>query len=77
MDSSKKFYQSKTVIGLALALVLVIVLPRVGVEIPAEYSNDIWAALAAFIVLGLRDSNSPIKWLPDAKKEEEPSNGAG
>ena len=74
---TKKFYKSKTVIGIILALVIVVVLPRLGVELPAEYSNDIWAALAAFIVFGLRDASGGIQWNPKGDAKEESGNGAG
>ena len=58
--ADKAIWKSKTCIGLVLALLLVIVAPRLGLTLPAEYSTDIWAALVAFIVFGLRDAKGGL-----------------
>jgi CDP-diglyceride synthetase len=76
MPSNKKIYKSKTVIGLVLGLALAVVLPRLGWELPEAYSNDIWAALTAFIIFGLRDAQGKLEIMPK-KDTGETTNGAG
>ena len=76
MPTNKKVWRSKTIIGLALGLFLVVAMPRLGWDLPAEYSTDIWAALTAFIVFGLRDAQGKLSIMP-SKDEEDTTNGAG
>lgn len=75
MNKSKNWYQSKTVMAIIAAVLCVAVLPRLGYPLPEEYSNEIFTALVALILYGLRDAQGGIAWLP-AKKADE-GNGAG
>ena len=52
----KSWYKSLTVQGVLAALVVLVVLPRLGVELPAEYLTEIYAVSAA-VVLGLRNAS--------------------
>ena len=53
----KSWYKSLTVQGVLAALVVLVVLPRLGVELPAEYLNEIYAAVSAAVVIGLRNAS--------------------
>ena len=53
----KSWYKSITVQAVLAALVVLVVLPRVGVELPAEYLTEIYSAVAAAVVLGLRNAS--------------------
>lgn len=53
----KPWYRSITVQAVAAGLVVLVVLPRLGVEIPADYTADIYTALAGWIVVGLRNAS--------------------
>ena len=53
----KSWYKSLTVQGVLAALVVLVVLPRLGVELPAEYLTEIYAAVSAAVVLGLRNAS--------------------
>jgi len=54
----KAWYRSMTVQAVAASLVVLVVLPRLGVELPTEYVGDIYAALAGWIVVGLRNASA-------------------
>tara|TARA_Y100001963_G_scaffold56230_1_gene78621 strand:+ start:473 stop:682 length:210 start_codon:yes stop_codon:yes gene_type:complete len=53
----KSWYKSLTVQGVLAALVVLVVLPRLGVELPAEYLTEIYAAVSAAVVIGLRNAS--------------------
>ena len=54
--SGKPWYKSMTMQGLAAAVVVLCVLPRLGIEVPAEYASDIMAAVVSWAVIGLRNA---------------------
>jgi len=55
--AGKSWYKSVTVQAVLAAVVVLVVLPRVGVELPAEYLTEIYGAVAAAVVLGLRNAS--------------------
>lgn len=59
-DGAKKWYKSTTIQALVASVVVLVVLPRMGIEIPAEYSTEIYAALAGAVILGLRKASGGL-----------------
>ena len=57
---SKKWYKSTTIQGMIGAVIVLVVLPRIGVELPQEYLTEIYTAVAGWIVFGLRKSTGGI-----------------
>ena len=53
----KPWYKSLTVQSVIAAVVVLVLLPRLGVALPAEYMAEIYAAVSAAVVLGLRNSS--------------------
>ena len=58
--AAKKWYKSTTIQALVASAVVLVVLPRMGIEIPAEYSTEIYAALAGAVILGLRKASGGL-----------------
>ena len=56
--AGKSWYKSLTVQSVIAAVIIVVLLPRLGVELPAEYLTEIYAAVSAAVVLGLRHSSA-------------------
>jgi len=56
--TGKSWYKSITVQAVLAAVVVLVILPRVGVELPAEYLTEIYGAVAAAVVLGLRNASA-------------------
>jgi len=52
--AAKPWYKSLTIQGLIAAVVVLIVLPRMGVEIDPSMTNEINLALISWVVVGLR-----------------------
>ena len=56
----KKWYKSTTIQAVVASVVVLVVLPRLGIEVPAEYSTEIYAALASAVILGLRKASGGL-----------------
>lgn len=52
--AAKPWYKSLTIQGLIAAVVVLVVLPRVGVEIDPSMTKEINLALISWVVVGLR-----------------------
>ena len=59
-ESGKKWYKSTTIQAVCAAIVVLVVLPRFGVEVPAEYSTEVYAALASAVIIGLRKASGKL-----------------
>jgi len=59
-EAAKKWWKSTTIQAVIAAVVVLVVLPRLGVEIPADYSTEIYAALASAVILGLRKASGGL-----------------
>lgn len=57
---AKKWYKSTTIQAIAASIIVLVVLPRLGVEIPAEYSTEIYTALASAVIIGLRKASGGL-----------------
>lgn len=59
-NGAKKWYRSTTIQALVASIVVLVVLPRLGIEVPAEYSTEIYAALASAVIIGLRKASGGL-----------------
>ena len=58
--SAKKWYKSTTIQAVIAAIVVLVVLPRFGIEVPEDYSQDVYIGLASLVAVGLRKASTQI-----------------
>ena len=59
-SAAKKWYKSTTIQAIAASIIVLVVLPRLGIEVPSEYSMEIYAALASAVIIGLRKASGGL-----------------
>ena len=57
IDQPKKWYRSTTIQAIVAAVIVLVVLPRLGIEVPKEYTTEIYAGLASAVIIGLRKAS--------------------